>query len=64
MTQPRTDNQRADDLAAGKIWQASRLKARHTLPGDMRSEWLHGWWNGIAVGFIIGLAGAVMVLLR
>lgn len=39
-------------------------RPRHTLPGDMRSEWLHGWWNGIAVGFIIGLAGAVMVLLR
>ncbi len=25
----------------------SKPRARHTLPGDMRTEWLHGWWCGI-----------------
>lgn len=37
-------------------------RPRHTLPGDIRAEWMHGWWTGIAVGFILGAAAAVMVL--
>lgn len=46
----------------GKYQPRGRLKPRHTLPGDMRTEWLHGWWCGIGVGCVIGAALAVMVV--
>ena len=40
------------------------MKPRHTLPGDMRTEWLHGWWTGVAVGAVIGLAAGCLLWLR
>ena len=32
------------------------------IADDARSAWLNGWWSGLAVGAINGLAGAVLLI--
>ncbi len=41
------------------------MKPRTTLPtvaDEPKRAWLAGWWAGIAVGAINGLAAAVLIL--
>lgn len=32
------------------------------IADDARSAWLNGWWSGLAIGAINGLAGAVLLI--
>lgn len=41
------------------------LPAPKPLPSmteDARTAWLNGWWSGLAIGAINGLAGAVLLI--